>query len=101
MSLTGSVCRCDARGVAARRASGRCRLRCVGNRRRGRRTGAIHRHGRGSAMPSRVVHFDIPFDEPERAAAFYREAFGWSVAKWGPADYWTMTAAEPGPGAEG
>ena len=28
--------------------------------------------------------------------------FGWTVAKWGPVDYWTMTTgAEPGPGAEG
>ena len=28
--------------------------------------------------------------------------FGWTVAKWGPVEYWTMTTgAEPGPGAEG
>lgn len=53
-------------------------------------------------MTSRVVHFEIPIDEPDRAGAFYRGAFGWSVEKWGPLDYWTMTAgAEPGPGAEG
>jgi predicted enzyme related to lactoylglutathione lyase len=53
-------------------------------------------------MTSRVVHFEIPIDEPERAGAFYREVFGWNVAKWGSVDYWTMTSgAEPGPGAEG
>ena len=53
-------------------------------------------------MTSRVVHFEIPIDNPDRAAAFYRDVFDWNVAKWGPIDYWTMTTgAEPGPGAEG
>lgn len=53
-------------------------------------------------MTSRVVHFEIPIDKPERACAFYRNVFGWNVAKWGPIDYWSMTTgAEPGPGAEG
>ncbi len=55
-----------------------------------------------SSMTSRVVHFEIPIDEPDRAGAFYRKVFGWTVAKWGPIDYWTMTTgAAPGPGAEG
>lgn len=53
-------------------------------------------------MTSRVVHFEIPIDDAQRASAFYRSVFGWDVAKWGPVDYWTMTTgAEPGPGAEG
>jgi predicted enzyme related to lactoylglutathione lyase len=53
-------------------------------------------------MTSRVVHFEIPIDDSDRAGAFYRDVFGWTVSKWGPVDYWTMTAgAEPGPGAEG
>lgn len=53
-------------------------------------------------MTSRVVHFEIPIDDSERAGAFYRSVFGWDVTKWGPVDYWTMTTgAEPGPGAEG
>ncbi|HEU4948252.1 MAG TPA: VOC family protein [Kribbella sp.] len=53
-------------------------------------------------MTSRVLHFEIPIDDPDRAGAFYREVFGWNVEKWGPIDYWTMTTgAEPGPGAEG
>ena len=30
-------------------------------------------------MSGRVVHFEIPFDDAERAYAFYREAFGWQV----------------------
>jgi len=53
-------------------------------------------------MATRVVHFDVPIDDPERAGAFYREVFGWNVEQWGPIDYWTMTTGEQGgPGAEG
>ena len=53
-------------------------------------------------MTSRVIHFEIPVDDPDRAARFYGDVFGWSVDKWGPADYWTMTTGDPpGPGAEG
>ncbi|MFD4196881.1 VOC family protein [Amycolatopsis thermoflava] len=49
----------------------------------------------------RVVHFEIPVDEPERAGAFYRGAFGWTVRHWD-TDYWPMVSdAEDGAGAEG
>ena len=27
----------------------------------------------------KVVHFEVPFDDGERATTFYREAFGWSL----------------------
>ncbi|GAB1641902.1 VOC family protein [Krasilnikovia sp. MM14-A1259] len=27
----------------------------------------------------RVVHFEVPFDDAERAHTFYREAFGWKL----------------------
>jgi uncharacterized protein len=30
-------------------------------------------------MSGRVVHFEIPFDDQERATRFYTEAFGWSL----------------------
>ncbi|WP_448614703.1 VOC family protein [Modestobacter sp. URMC 112] len=30
-------------------------------------------------MSGRVVHFEIPYDDQDRAAAFYRDAFGWQV----------------------
>ena len=30
-------------------------------------------------MTGRVVHFEIPADDVERAQSFYREAFGWQV----------------------
>jgi uncharacterized protein len=49
---------------------------------------------------SRVIHFEIPTDDPERAAKFYQDAFGWEIQKWaGPQDYWlasTGQASEPG-----
>ena len=30
-------------------------------------------------MTGRVVHFEIPFDDQERAHRFYAEAFGWTL----------------------
>jgi predicted enzyme related to lactoylglutathione lyase len=30
-------------------------------------------------MSGRVVHFEIPYDDAERARAFYRDAFGWGI----------------------
>jgi predicted enzyme related to lactoylglutathione lyase len=49
---------------------------------------------------SRVVHFEIHAENPERAVAFYKKLLGWEIVKWdGPADYWliqTGAAAEPG-----
>lgn len=30
-------------------------------------------------MSGRVVHFEIPADDTDRAQKFYREAFGWSI----------------------
>lgn len=32
-------------------------------------------------MP-RVIHFEIHAADPERAASFYREVFGWQVQEW-------------------
>lgn len=53
---------------------------------------------------SRVVHFEIPIDDPDRASTFYHAVFGWEAQKWGPVQYWPLTTGqEPGigPGAEG
>jgi uncharacterized protein len=44
---------------------------------------------------SRVIHFEIPAEEPERAAKFYKDVFGWKIEKWeGPFDYWLITTGE-------
>lgn len=46
---------------------------------------------------SRVVHFEIPAGDPERAAAFYRRAFGWKIERWaGPVEYWLVTTGPDG-----
>ena len=53
-------------------------------------------------MP-RVIHFELPADEPERAVRFYEMVFGWKISKWdGPMDYWlVMTGEEGAPGIDG
>ncbi|MDO8735834.1 MAG: VOC family protein [Thermoleophilia bacterium] len=53
-------------------------------------------------MP-RVIHFEINADEPERAAEFYRSAFGWEIVNWGgPMPYWLATTGPDGePGING
>jgi predicted enzyme related to lactoylglutathione lyase len=33
-----------------------------------------------AAVSGRVVHFEIPADDPERAQHFYRSAFGWNIS---------------------
>lgn len=45
-------------------------------------------------MSGRLVHFEIPFDDGERARTFYREAFGWSVMTMPEMDY-TMVSTGP------
>jgi predicted enzyme related to lactoylglutathione lyase len=42
---------------------------------------------------SKVVHFELPADDPKRAVAFYEKVFGWTVMKWeGPVNHWLVTA---------
>jgi uncharacterized protein len=52
---------------------------------------------------SRVVHFEIHADDPQRAANFYQSVFGWQIQKWdGPEDYWLVTTGKaPEPGIDG
>jgi predicted enzyme related to lactoylglutathione lyase len=45
-------------------------------------------------MDHTVVHFEIPADNPERAAKFYRELFGWDIQKMtmdGGLEYWGVS----------
>ena len=53
-------------------------------------------------MP-RIVHFEIPADDPERAVKFYQDVFGWKFQKWeGPMEYWLVTTGPDGqPGING
>jgi predicted enzyme related to lactoylglutathione lyase len=48
---------------------------------------------------SRVVHFEIHAERPERAIAFYSALFGWRFEQWGDQPYWMVTTgpdSEPG-----
>ncbi|MCW2785099.1 MAG: putative glyoxalase family protein [Marmoricola sp.] len=57
-------------------------------------------------MTGRVVHFEIPYDDGDRARKFYKEAFGWrildfpeihySIVQSGPADKQTGVPTEAG-----
>ena len=47
----------------------------------------------------KVVHFELPFDDGERATTFYREAFGWQLNAMPSFQYvlaTTTQAARPG-----
>ncbi|MFN2529498.1 MAG: VOC family protein [Candidatus Baltobacteraceae bacterium] len=49
-------------------------------------------------MSNRVIHFEIPMDDPERATKFYAALFGWDIKPWdGPQKYWL---AKTGPDSE-
>jgi len=52
---------------------------------------------------SRVVHFEIHAENPERAIEFYKKTLGWEFSKWdGPMDYWlVMTGPKDQPGIDG
>ena len=47
-------------------------------------------------MTGRIVHFEIPFDDGERARAFYRDAFGWAIAEIPEMDYSMVTTGPVG-----
>jgi predicted enzyme related to lactoylglutathione lyase len=51
---------------------------------------------------SKVVHFEIPADDPERAVVFYRDVLGWESSQFGDVPYWLVRAGEEGElGADG
>ena len=45
-------------------------------------------------MTGRIVHFEIPFDDGDRARSFYKDAFGWYVQHIPDMDY-TMVTSGP------
>jgi predicted enzyme related to lactoylglutathione lyase len=48
-------------------------------------------------MGGRVVHFEIPFDDGDRARAFYQNAFGWNLM---PIPEMSYTIVSTGPSGE-
>jgi predicted enzyme related to lactoylglutathione lyase len=54
-------------------------------------------------MTGRVVHFEIPFDDAERAQAFYSDAFGWGLTSMPEMNYVLVSTgptSEQGPPSE-
>lgn len=45
-------------------------------------------------MNSRVVHFEIPSDDPDRTMDFFKKTFGWSFEQFGEEDYWFVKTGE-------
>lgn len=45
-------------------------------------------------MGGRVVHFEVPFDDGDRARNFYRDVFGWQVQEM-PEMHYTMVMSGP------
>ncbi len=44
----------------------------------------------------KVTHFEIPFDNGERAGAFYKSVFGWEVSAVDSMPYWMVTTVRTG-----
>lgn len=45
-------------------------------------------------MSARVVHFEVPFDDGDRARGFYRDVFGWQIQHM-PEFAYTMVSTGP------
>jgi uncharacterized protein len=48
-------------------------------------------------MTGRVVHFEIPFDDGDRARSFYGQAFGWQVMEMPEMGYTIVTTGPSDP----
>lgn len=51
---------------------------------------------------SRVIHFEIPAEDPKKVVNFYKQVFKWEIQKWEYGDYWLVsTGPENEPGING
>lgn len=51
---------------------------------------------------SKIVHFEIPVDDVERAGRFYRDVLGWEISGYGDYPYWLVRGGpDDEPGANG
>lgn len=48
-------------------------------------------------MPGKLVHFDIPVDDVEKMAGFYRAVLGWKIEPYGP-EFAGYNMIDPTPG---
>ena len=45
---------------------------------------------------NKIVHFELPADNVERAKEFYEKMFGWKIEKVPDMDYWMISTVEVG-----
>jgi uncharacterized protein len=52
---------------------------------------------------NRVLHFEIPANEPQALAKFYGDLFGWTYERFpnGPVEYWNLHTGSAPPGIDG
>jgi len=50
-----------------------------------------------STMMNKVSHFEIPYEDPERAQKFYQEVFGWQITKFSDEGYYLAFTTESNP----
>ena len=50
----------------------------------------------------RVVHFEIPAENPEKSVEFYKNVFKWEINQWSSEmKYWLIKTGENSPGIDG
>ena len=42
----------------------------------------------------RVVHFEIPTDNPDKAQDFFKNVFGWTYQSYGEMEYWLVNSGD-------
>jgi len=53
-------------------------------------------------MSNRVVHFEIPCDDPEKTIAFFQKVFNWKIEPFMHNEYWNViTGDDKQPGING
>ena len=53
-------------------------------------------------MNNRVMHFEIPSDNPKKNIKFFKDVFGWKFSRFGKDEYWlAKTGNEKFPGING
>lgn len=43
---------------------------------------------------NRVVHFEIPTDQPEKSMDFFKTVFGWEFQRYGDEEYWMVKTGD-------
>ena len=53
-------------------------------------------------MANRIVHFELPSENPERSKKFYENVLDWQFQKWdGPDEYWLIKTGDSERGIDG